>query len=65
MWKLPLLSVSLIAAAISAPYQVLRPPELIPMTQEQVLMLQSFRLLVFPTIGGLAVAATRPLMRRI
>jgi hypothetical protein len=59
----PIFFAGLIAAAISIPYQLLRPPEMFPLDNGQLIFIAIIRLLIMPTIAGVAVAAIRPLFR--
>jgi len=55
----------LIATAISLPYQVLRPAEMLPMSDVQVLVVLALRLFALPLVACGAVLICRPALRSI
>ena len=60
-----ILFAGIITLTISLPYQVIRPPELHPMTRPQVMQLLLFRTVILPALGATVVGVARPVLKRI
>jgi len=61
----PIFFGGLIASAISAPYQLLRPDDMAPLSSAQLAVIVTVRLLILPVVAALVVVAARPLFRAI
>ncbi len=67
-WKLgfgPIFFAGFIVNCVSTPYQALRPASMVPLSRQQIITIVILRCILLPTMGFIAVAASRRIFKSL